>query len=104
MALTPLKALLFIGGGILAAGAAAYVSGALDPYCASQPPAAVTTAPGDSGSQSGEPSPDAGQKKAAQQDEAAPAAPAEQDTAPQAAEGETPPADSAAVAMKPATP
>lgn len=104
MALTPLKALLFIGGGILAAGAVAYVSGALDPYFTSQPPAAVATAPGDSGSQAGEASPDAGQEKAAQQDEAAPSAPAEQDTAPQAAVGETAPADSAAGAMKPATP
>ena len=41
MAVTPLKAVLFAGGGIVAAAAVAYVSGALDPYFKPQPPAEV---------------------------------------------------------------
>ena len=43
MAVTPLKAFLFAGGGIAAAAGMAYVSGALDPYFNQQPPAAVAT-------------------------------------------------------------
>lgn len=41
MAVTPLKAVLFASGGIVAAAAVAYVSGALDPYFKPQPPAEV---------------------------------------------------------------
>lgn len=41
MAVTPLKAFLFAGGGLAAAAGVAYVSGALDPYFNQQPPAAV---------------------------------------------------------------
>lgn len=40
MAVTPLKAFLFAGGGLVAATGVAYVSGALDPYF-NQPPAEV---------------------------------------------------------------
>ena len=45
MALTPLKVLLFLGGGTVAAGGTAYIAGALDPYFQSQPQAAETPAP-----------------------------------------------------------
>ena len=41
MAVTPLKAFLFAGGGLVAAAGVAYVSGALDPYFNPQPPAQV---------------------------------------------------------------
>jgi nucleoid-associated protein YgaU len=45
MALTPLKVLLFLGGGTVAAGGTAYIAGALDPYFQSQPQAAEAPAP-----------------------------------------------------------
>jgi nucleoid-associated protein YgaU len=41
MAVTPLKAFLFAGGGLVAAAGVAYVSGALDPYFNPRPPAEV---------------------------------------------------------------
>ena len=43
MAVTPLKAFLFAGGGLVAAAGVAYVSGALDPYLNPRPPAQVAT-------------------------------------------------------------
>ncbi len=45
MALTPLKVLLFLGGGTVAAGGTAYIAGALDPYFQSQPQAAEAPVP-----------------------------------------------------------
>lgn len=45
MAINPLKALLFTGGGVVAAGGAAYVSGALDPLFSPPPPAQVAMLP-----------------------------------------------------------
>ncbi len=45
MALTPLKVLLFLGGGCVAAGGTAYVAGALDPYINSRSPTAEVSAP-----------------------------------------------------------
>jgi hypothetical protein len=57
MALTPIKALLFLAGGAAAAGGVAYVSGVFDPYLdgadakmasAPVPEASETPAPGTS--------------------------------------------------------
>ena len=46
MMVNPLKIFLFLAGGTVAAGATAYVSGALDPYIHDQKAAAVADGPG----------------------------------------------------------
>ena len=45
MVINPLKAFLFLAGGVVAAGVTAYVSGALDPYLFPSPPAEVASLP-----------------------------------------------------------
>ena len=45
MVVNPLKVFLFLAGGTVAAGATAYVSGALDPYLYDQTAAAVADLP-----------------------------------------------------------
>jgi len=77
MVINPLKAFLFLAGGVVAAGATAYVSGALDPYLfpPAPPPAEVAAVP--------EPSAPADQKAErlpAAEQPAEPAAPAAVDT------------------------
>jgi nucleoid-associated protein YgaU len=47
--INPLKVLLFLAGGTAAAGAGAYLTGALDPFLSSPTPVAVANLPADSG-------------------------------------------------------
>ncbi len=97
MAVTPLKAFLFAGSGIVAATGVAYVSGALDPYFNPQPPAEIAALP--SPKQPAEVSPGTGVHDVTPPPSAA-----------KPAEAATPPADGkdaaapATEAMKPAAP
>lgn len=91
MVVNPLKAILFLAGGTVAVGGAAYVSGALDPFLAS-PPVAVAALP--------QTQPDVAAPKAERLPGAEPAAP----SAPAAKETATPPASAPSAAEEPATP
>jgi nucleoid-associated protein YgaU len=85
MALTPLKVLLFLGGGTAAAGATAYVAGVLDPYLYPKPPVAEAPAPETSKLAALPPSTESGAKPAAPAEAKPPppgAAPADAATAP----------------------